>query len=687
MSLTWGPWGTHVSFLSLLPWKLVETCQEHKGDAVSEAHRQGHCPDRGTLCWGPRAAGRCWGADTPLPGKAGSAGRLASLKACGDAEKAAAGTATSLPACPLRVTTGWRWRAPSPRHGEPVPAVRLRWHYSHCCCHRLCCQEAQEGRGDLGDQGDPGGGKEDTSGSCKAGSATGPRTGLRLCPGAPSSPAGAGTAAQACVRPLLEGHRPPASLSVPSPPTTLPCARPAALTRRPSMPPMSAGSPFSPFSPFMPGRPCGRAAKHQPCPCPGVTGAPALEVLPSEPTTPCRHAGERAGGVLGVTEVEEVVAQRQGQTNQEGVLRVCPESQFLPSALLVRGGPGERGERTGAFRAAGGAPSPPRDTRRTVALTYRRAHRSPQPWLPLWTADGELLHQEHPAPRCGTGMRLAPQQHTHLLSFHISGNDGPVWANDDAGLSLLSLQESRRHMGRRVDRHQCQGSRGMGECKPLPSALGSPASQASPGPLLVPLGPARRSTGHQPPEADLTQRWLFLPRHLHACLPANAGAQPGAHGGARLCSGTATPKSVTGLVTRGLEQTPGASLPGKEGWPGSCQQAASHQSPTVPSSSQEFWLSASLLADRFPLARPIFIHLPYSPRGELGGCFPDRSSGRLPPAPAGPRGLPHCWLWCPPNSPGSRHGPVCPAGGTDTGENRQQLSSRGALPAPRAAGR
>lgn len=26
-----------------------------------------------------------------------------------------------------------------------------------------------------------------------------------------------------------------------------------------------------------------------------------------------------------------------------------------------------------------------------------------------------------------------------LLPFHIGSNDGPIWADDDAGLSLLSL--------------------------------------------------------------------------------------------------------------------------------------------------------------------------------------------------------------------------------------------------------
>lgn len=93
------------------------------------------------------------------------------------------------------------------------------------------------------------------------------------------------------------------------------------------------------------------------------------------------------------------------------------------------------------------------------------------------------------------------------------------------------------------------------------------------------------------------------------------------------------------------------------------QQAANHQSLTAPSSSHEFWLSASLLTEGSPLAQPNPIHLPYPPRGELGGCFPNLSPGCMPPAPAGPRGLPHRWLRGPPNSPGSRRGPVCPAGG------------------------
>lgn len=98
----------------------------------------------------------------------------------------------------------------------------------------------------------------------------------------------------------------------------------------------------------------------------------------------------------------------------------------------------------------------------------------------------------------------------------------------------------------------------------------------------------------------------------------------------------------------------------QNGWQ---DRGASHQSLTAPSSSHKFWLSASLLTEGSPLAQPNPIHLPYSPRGELGGCFPNLSPGRLPPAPAGPRGLPHRWLRGPPNSPGSRRGPVCPAGG------------------------
>lgn len=233
MSLTWGPRRTHVSFFSLLPWELGETCREQKGEAASEAS--------GTPCWGPQPAGRCWGEDTPLPGKAGSAGRLASLKACGDAERAAVGTATSPPVCPLRGTTGWGWRALSPR-----------WHYSRCCCRTRCCQEGREGRGDLGDQGGPGGGEKTHQGVTSAKQAV-RHVPTQGCGCAPRHPAGS-----AMCEPTAGGTQPPRQpLFGPLSPPHSPCARPGALTRRPSMPLMSAGSPFSPFSPFMPGRPCG----------------------------------------------------------------------------------------------------------------------------------------------------------------------------------------------------------------------------------------------------------------------------------------------------------------------------------------------------------------------------------------------------------------------------------------------
>lgn len=34
-SPTWGSWGSGIAFLSLLSWKLVETCQEQQRDATS----------------------------------------------------------------------------------------------------------------------------------------------------------------------------------------------------------------------------------------------------------------------------------------------------------------------------------------------------------------------------------------------------------------------------------------------------------------------------------------------------------------------------------------------------------------------------------------------------------------------------------------------------------------------------
>lgn len=260
----------------------------------------------------------------------------------------------------------------------------------------------------------------------------------------------------------------------------------------------------------------------QPCPCPcpcphpGVTGAPALEAHPPKPTTPRRRAGEQ-----GTTKT---------RSGSYGSARKANFSLQPCSAV----GALEREERGQGRSEPREQPLPsPRGTRRrkrTAALTYRRAHRSPQPRLPLWTADGEL------APHPGHHVCLAPVLPTHLFSLHVRSNDGPVRANDDAGLSLLSLQESRRHNWGWMDWHRCPGSGRVRECKALPSAPASPASQASPGPLLVPPGPARRSRGHQPPAA--------------------------------------APKRVAGSVTRVWEQ--GAPLPGEEGWPAGCQPSVPH---------------------------------------------------------------------------------------------------------------
>lgn len=213
---------------------------------------------------------------------------------------------------------------------------------------------------------------------------------------------------------------------------------------------------------------------HQPCPCPcprpGVTGAPALEALPPEPTTPHRRAGEQ-----GTTKTRSRSYRSARKANFS--LQPCSSVGAL-----------EREERGQGRSEPWEQPlPPPRGTRRRrmVALTYRRAHRSPQPGLPLWTADGELaLHQGH----C---MRLAPVLPTHLFSLHVCSNDGPVRADDDAGLSLLSLQEAQLGVDAPAPMPGLRKGGGM------QSVTFSPGEPCKPGEPWSPFGPTGPCTEKQ----------------------------------------------------------------------------------------------------------------------------------------------------------------------------------------------
>lgn len=80
-------------------------------------------------------------------------------------------------------------------------------------------------------------------------------------------------------------------------------------------------------------------------------------------------------------------------------------------------------------------------------MTYRWSHWAPQPWLPLQTMERERASLLGPPGTHPMGMCPAFLPGTHLFSFHLGGDHGPVRAYDDTGLPLLSLQEKRRWEG------------------------------------------------------------------------------------------------------------------------------------------------------------------------------------------------------------------------------------------------
>lgn len=115
--------------------------------------------------------------------------------------------------------------------------------------------------------------------------------------------------------------------------------------------------------------------------------------------------------------------------------------------------------------------STPRDTRRVIMVTYQGPHRSPQPRFPLQTAERGKASPPGPCAHC-TGTCSPFLQHTHLFSFHLRSDHGPIRADDDAGLPLLPLQERRRREGRWTDQAPTSGGAGVTTGTQRPGRMG-----------------------------------------------------------------------------------------------------------------------------------------------------------------------------------------------------------------------
>lgn len=112
---------------------------------------------------------------------------------------------------------------------------------------------------------------------------------------------------------------------------------------------------------------------------------------------------------------------------------------------------------------------------------------------------------------CPMGMCLPFLPGTHLFSFHLGSYHGPIRADDDTRLPLLPLQEKRRwERTWRGQAPSCDragvtwwpgrtGTRNVttpwnaGGLEQLPSTLGHPGDQLTPGLLSVPRDPAGRT--------------------------------------------------------------------------------------------------------------------------------------------------------------------------------------------------
>lgn len=84
-------------------------------------------------------------------------------------------------------------------------------------------------------------------------------------------------------------------------------------------------------------------------------------------------------------------------------------------------------------------------------VTYRWSHWALQPWLPLQIMERDRASPLGPSGTVPGGCAPPFLPGTHLFSFHLGCNHGPIRADDDTWLPLLPLQEKRRWEGTRRD--------------------------------------------------------------------------------------------------------------------------------------------------------------------------------------------------------------------------------------------
>lgn len=212
------------------------------------------------------------------------------------------------------------------------------------------------------------------------------------------------------------------------------------------------------------------------------------------------------------TKDEEAVAQRQRQgwkTNQEWVLQVCLESQFLPSSLLVHGGPGGRRERTGMFGAPE-KPHPSTGTRRVAMLTYRWAHWSRQPRFPLWMCQTGKRHQHQD----GSTTSSTVLQHGTLTfcPFTLAATMVP------SGLMMTPgspFSPCKRHTnGAHTQCHRAGTSQKNKRPEAVTFIPGAPWMPGDPGSPFGPTGPyAEEQSPHQLPSWYPGAAPLLAPQH------------------------------------------------------------------------------------------------------------------------------------------------------------------------------
>lgn len=184
-----------------------------------------------------------------------------------------------------------------------------------------------------------------------------------------------------------------------------------------------------------------------------------------------------------------------------------------------------------------------------VTVTYRWPHRAPQPRLPLQTVERERASPPGPPGTCPVGTCPPLLPGTHLFSFHLGGDHGPVRADDDAGLPLLPLQEQRRWEGTQRDQAPSwdragvtwwPGRMGDQECEHptgcrWPGAVtfspGAPWGPADPWSPFGPTGPCRKDT--EPTSFPTHQRQAPQPplHHHHSAAKHSRTSHHSCHQG------------------------------------------------------------------------------------------------------------------------------------------------------------